>query len=107
VHAIATLGQAVVRSDERVLHEVEGGVVVETHAAHVAVDHVLVAAHQIRVGVALTGDDAAHEHGIVIRMCHTRAHPTTSTATCPPMPSSLRPGTSSGTNQVPSAVTNE
>ena len=67
------------RLDERILHQVERRVVVETEPAPVAVERVLVQPHQ-RGEVHL-------ERG---------RHETTRTAMCPPMPSSCRPGTDVG-----------
>src|SRR5690606_29283983 len=80
---ITTLGQAVVRTHERVLHEIERSVVIESHAAHVTVDHVLMTTHQLGIRVPITAQHVPHEvrigHGLVAS--HRRAHCTTSTAT--------------------------
>jgi len=111
VRPVSTVRESIEGTHERLLHEIETRVVVETHAARMTIEHVHVPVHErcVRRLVAVEGTRDELRVGRFRygrRIESRRAHWTTTTATTPPMPSALRPGTFSGTNHVPSALTN-
>src|SRR5688572_29175786 len=94
--------------DECVLHEVQTGVVIQAHAARMAIERLVMARDQSAIRLAVAMPDTSHQCAVAHRQWPANAHhfSTTSTATWPPMPSSLRPACFFGTNHSPRSSTN-
>ena len=87
VRAVAAVLEPIERLDERVLHEVETGVVIEAHAPRVPVYRILMAMHEVAyacvVAVQHAHDDLRIRRLVLHRNagCSGARHRTTSTAT--------------------------